>query len=137
MTLDFITSFEEKHIDQLTDFCQDMWWSQGRTRDDVLRMLVSSVSLGMVDSETGDLVAYARIFTDFVKFAYLFDVYVHPNYRNQGLAKRLVQALVNDERLSSLKTFELCCIPEHVPFYKQFGFDTDFGKVVPMRYTRT
>lgn len=81
--------------------------------------------------------AFARVLTDFAIKALIFDVIVDGNYRQQGLGKKLVDAVVAHPALKAVRHLELYCLPELVPFYERWGFTDSLGGLRLMRLERT
>ena len=79
------------------------------------------------------LQGFARVLTDYVFKAFIFDVIVAENRRGSGLGKTLVSLVLNHEKLRSVKQFELYCLPEMSGFYEQLGFSSDVDQVELMR----
>ena len=129
-----IEQLNVSQLDQLHTLFKRMWWTQGRTMEDILTMLRTSMSFGLIRNDTQELVGYARVLTDEIKYAFIFDVMTDEAYRGQGLGKMLMNAIIAHPRLNKVKNFELTCAPDMVDFYKKFGFSEDYGKDVrPMR----
>ncbi|MBA3660323.1 MAG: GNAT family N-acetyltransferase [Gammaproteobacteria bacterium] len=132
-----IEAFNPPHLQQLFDLFKKMWWSEGRTDEDFITLLNNSLSIGIIETQNQLLVGYARVLTDEVKYAYIFDVMVEEKYRQQGLGRLLMETILTHPKLDRIVNFELTCLPEMMPFYQQFNFRQDFGKVVAMRYRRS
>lgn len=66
-------------------------------------------------------VGFARVITDQATFAYLADVFVLEPHRGKGLAKWLIQAILDDPRLQGLRRFLLATRDAH-ELYRRFGF---------------
>lgn len=66
-------------------------------------------------------VAFARVISDFATFANLVDVFVLPDWRGQGLGKRLMAEVVAHPQLQHLRRFTLATSDAH-GLYRQFGF---------------
>lgn len=128
-----IEQLNESQIKQLHHLLQQMWWSRERSLDEVLTMLKTSMSFGLIENETQDLVGYARVLTDEIKYAFIFDVMVVEKYRGNGFGKRIVDAVIGHPRLKNIKRFELTCAEDMVPFYEKFSFSKDYGEAIPMR----
>lgn len=79
------------------------------------------------------LVGFARVLTDELRYAYIYDVMAVEHLRGQGLGKLIMQHILSHPKLKNVKYFELTCVPEMVDYYKKFGFTEDYGKVVAMR----
>ncbi|MFJ8696685.1 GNAT family N-acetyltransferase [Streptomyces roseolilacinus] len=71
----------------------DAYWALGRSREEQDRAIDGSLNFGAYEGEGGALVAYARVVTDLVTFAWLCDVYVDPAARGAGLGTALVSAV--------------------------------------------
>jgi len=76
-----ITELSRRQVRRLCELYASEWWTQGRSRDDVERMLLfSDYVFGVVD-ETDELAAFARVLTDRVFKALIFDLIVDPAHR--------------------------------------------------------
>jgi predicted N-acetyltransferase YhbS len=113
---------------------QSAWWATARDVESVERVLAGSdLTLGFRDTESGELVAFSRVLTDFVYKAFLFDVIVAPAHRGAGLGKALADAICGHPSLAGVQNIELYCLEELVPFYEQWGFSRETGGMVLMR----
>jgi GNAT superfamily N-acetyltransferase len=125
----------ESQVSDLMDLYKNEFWSDKRTRQDVVKMLASTdVIIGLVD-ECDRLIAFTRVITDFVYRAMVFDVIVKPAHRKMGLGAKLMDALVNHPELQAVETFALTCLPNMIPFYKRWGFSDDVGEIKFLRRT--
>ena len=126
-----------EHERQLHLLYQNEWWSKGRTLDETRRVVAGSqVCIGLTDA-TGKLIGFSRVLTDFTFKALVFDVIIAPEYRRAGLGDRLVSLLLEHEDLQRVRSWELYCLPELVPFYARHGFSDDVGGIRLMRRTRS
>lgn len=66
-------------------------------------------------------VGFARAVSDRATFAYLADVFILADHRNQGLSKRLLQAVLAHPELRGLRRWLLFTADAHT-LYEQFGF---------------
>lgn len=71
----------------------DTYWAAGRSRDKQDRAIAGSLNFGAYDTRSGAQVAYARVVTDRVTFAWLCDVYVARVARGKGIGTALVAAV--------------------------------------------
>ena len=72
-----IYQLNRDHIKQLSDLYQNEWWSKGRTLEETKICVDSSqICIGLID-EQGNLSGFARVLTDFVFKALIFDVIVY------------------------------------------------------------
>jgi GNAT superfamily N-acetyltransferase len=113
----------KSRVEQLHALYQRQWWSQGRTLDDVRTMLAnSSLVFAFVEPDSGRLVAFCRLLTDFAFRGTLHDVMVDEAFQRQGIGRRLMDAVISHPRLAAVKAIGLWCKPELVPLYRQYGF---------------
>ena len=76
---------------------------------------------------------FARVLTDFIFKAIIFDVIVSKPYRNKGLGNQLMDQILKHPNLQSVKHFELYCLPEMVQYYEKYNFSGDVGGIKLMR----
>lgn len=134
MSFDLVTDLSEQQIDELHDLFESEWWTEGRDRTDIKTMLDHSDEVvGLRDSDTGELVAFARVLTDYVYRAFVFDVIVEESRRGSGLGRRIMDAIVEHPSLSEVERLELYCSEDQTSFYEQWGFSTDVGSSRLMR----
>jgi len=136
-TVEAINQLTDSQINDLYHLYQLNWWTKGRTLADVQKMLRhSNLVIGYAEVETGRLVAFARVLTDYVYKALLFDVIVPESHQKTGLGRALTGALLNHPKLKTVQHFELYCLPEMVPFYQKWGFTQELGELRFMRLAR-
>ncbi|WP_404432361.1 GNAT family N-acetyltransferase [Microbacterium lacus] len=99
----------------------EAYWGRWRTRADVDAQIDSSWRVvGVYRAGTNDLVGFARATSDGVGFAYLADVFIHPDHQGRGLGKRLMQAMIEDGPGREFR-WVLFTADAH-GLYEQFGF---------------
>ncbi len=123
MTFEAIENLSEAQIEDLYQIYQSQWWSKERQKSDIDRMLEhSDVIVAFCDPNSKRLVAFARILTDYVYRALIFDVMVETSYQGRGLGRMLMEAIVDRPELKSVEALILCCLPEMQEFYEKWGF---------------
>jgi len=129
-----VDRLSERQVEDLCALYQQEWWSAGRTLAETRRMLERMpLVVGFEEVATGRLVAFARVLTDFVYKAWIFDVIVAKEYRGRGLGRRLFSAVVDHPELRGVEHLELYCLPELVPYYQGWGFSSDLQPLTVMR----
>ena len=88
--------------------------------------------IGVLDDEDR-LQAFARVLSDFVFKALLFDVIVASAYRGKGVGEQLMDAVYHHPKLREVRHFELYCHPEMANFYRRYGFVETDSKLQLMR----
>jgi len=97
-------------------------WAKGRTPDQTRAALEQS-SLVASLWEDDRMVAFARVMTDFIFRAAIYDVIVHPDRRNCGAGRQLIDALLDHPRLVQVPIFHLLTRDKRT-FYEKRGFVT-------------
>lgn len=100
----------------------DAYWAIGRPRDVQDAAIDGSRNYGAFDDVSGDQVAYARVVTDGVTFAWLCDVYVDPAVRGEGVGVALVAHVVTEIRALGVGRIVLVTGDAH-GLYERFGFE--------------
>lgn len=128
-----VESLTNKQIEQLHQLYQQEWWSGKRSLTETkLVVYGSSLIIGIVNDDNR-LVGFARVLTDYIFKALIFDVIVAKDHRSQGLGDQLISLIRQHEKLQKVKAFELYCLPEMVPFYQSHEFSDDVGEIKLMR----
>ena len=130
-----VETLTESQVSDLMDLYKNEFWSDKRTRQDVVKMLASTdVIIGLVD-ECDRLIGITRVLTDFVYRAMIFDVIIKPTHRKMGLGAKLMDAVLNHPKLQTVENFALNCLPHMIPFYERWGFSDDVGGLKFLRRT--
>ena len=132
-----ITSIDEHRIPQLMELYKAEWWTHTRTIEQVRELVRwSDVVIGLCDDGDDRLVAFARVLTDRVFRAFVFDVIVAADQRGRGLGRRLMREVLAHPAVCDVQLVELYCRPELVAFYASLGFTSPDSGVVLMRKRR-
>jgi predicted N-acetyltransferase YhbS len=107
-------------VDQVLDLYRCAAWSKDRTREEAETILANS-SLVLSVWDGGRLVGMARILTDFVVRATLYDVIVRPEDQGKGVGRMLVERALEHPSLKRVPVFYLLTQDKR-PFYERFGF---------------
>ncbi|TDW75439.1 GNAT family N-acetyltransferase [Kribbella pratensis] len=121
-------------IPALTVLMRTAWWMSDRTPAEVARLVKHSdlvTALTLADR----LVGFARVLTDYTHIALVLDVIVDESRRGSGLGAALLDAVVNHPQLAAMRSLELVCQPELIPFYRRWGFTDQVGSSTLMRRT--
>jgi N-acetylglutamate synthase-like GNAT family acetyltransferase len=106
----------------------DSYWAKGITMEKVKKSIEkSSICFGMYerDPAKGEAkqIGFVRAVTDFVRFAWIMDVFVLPEYRGRGLSKWMMETMVEQSELKDVRKMMLCTYDAH-GLYEQYGFQT-------------
>lgn len=100
---------------------EESYWAQGRARETQDAAIGASRNYGVYDAATGEQLAYARVVTDGVTFAWLCDVFVDAAARGRGIGKLLVEGVVADLEPLGLKRIALAT-NDAQGLYERYGF---------------
>ena len=106
-------------VDAITDMLSRAYWAQGRTREVIARYLQYSLTFGIYDGSRQ--IGLARVVSDYTTFAWLCDVFIHEEYRGQGLGKWLMETVHSHPDLQNLRRWLLATKDAH-GLYSQFGW---------------
>ena len=124
----------DQHLNDLHALYQKEWWCCHRTIEDVHKIITNtSILFAVVYEKTGQLIGFSRVLTDYFRFAYIYDVIIHEDFRGQDLGKFLIQTVVDHPQIKDLHSIELVCRKDKISFYEQFDFSQDYALSVAMR----
>ncbi|KID55073.1 hypothetical protein JF50_24990 [Pseudoalteromonas luteoviolacea] len=111
------------------------YWSKGISQEKLHIAFENSLCFALVQNT--QLIAFARVVTDYATFANLLDVFVLEPYRGVGHGKQLIDAVVTHPQLQGLRRFTLATHDAHT-LYRQFGFnDVEAPQFLMERYIRS
>lgn len=124
MSETYVFSAQTSRIDRVRVqqwLSEQSYWARGRSRHTQDAAIEGSRNYGVYESQSGEQVAYGRIVTDGVTFAWLCDVFVTAEARGQGVGKMLAGGIMEDLEPLNLKRVLLSTGDAH-GLYRQFGF---------------
>ena len=118
---DFLVTDDKKVIDVdfVTEELNKTYWAEGRPREMVEKSIEHSVMFSMFESDR--MIGFARIVTDYSTFAWLCDVYIHPEYRGNGLGVWLMECVYSHP--STDVWINLLATRDAHGLYEKFGFE--------------
>lgn len=107
------------NIPYIHAFLTTSYWAEGIPVATVQRSIAGSLCFGVYQGE--QQVGFGRVITDEATYAYLADVFIDETQRGKGLAKWLVEVIMQYPALQGIRRFELRTRDAH-GLYAQFGF---------------
>ncbi len=96
------------------------FWAKGRSIEDLSIAIANSEPVISVrDSQR--LIGFARATSDGIYRATIWDVVIHPEYRNSGLGSNLVETVLSHPRMRWVERVYLMTTHQQ-EFYKKIGF---------------
>ncbi len=106
-------------MDAVCDFLSRAYWAQGRPRAVTERAFENSLAFGLYDGTRQ--IGMARVVSDFAVFAYLCDVFIHEDYRGNGIGKWMLESILDHPDLKTIRRWMLATRDAH-EFYRRYGF---------------
>ncbi len=94
-------------------------WARGIPLGVLQRAIANSIVFGLY--RDGTQIGFARVVTDEATFAYLADVFVVADLRNEGLGRWLVETILGDPRVQGLRRW-LLVTRDAASLYRRCGF---------------
>jgi GNAT superfamily N-acetyltransferase len=124
----FTIHTDKKHLEMnvIYEFLTNSYWANGMSKE-ILKKSIDHTPLcygvyegNPEDDENVRQIGFARVITDFTRFAWLSDVFILPEHRGKGLSKWLMNIILSNPDLEGT-SFQLATKDAH-GLYKQFGF---------------
>ena len=109
------------------------YWVPGISRSSVEKCIKHSLCFGAYAE--GRQIAFARVVTDYVRYAHLLDVFVLPGFRGRGISKLLMSEVLAHTELRTIMRFTLCNHDAH-GLYAQYGFTSPVNPEMQMELLR-
>jgi GNAT superfamily N-acetyltransferase len=106
-------------IDFVTAELNKTYWAEGRSREMTAKSIEHSVFFSLLDGDR--MIGFARVVTDYSTFAWLCDVYIHPDYRGNGLGVWLMECVYSHP--STDVWLNLLATKDAHGLYEKFGFN--------------
>ncbi|TQR15566.1 GNAT family N-acetyltransferase [Psychrobacillus soli] len=104
---------------------KESYWMTGTTKEIVKASIENStICYGVYEGDPADgsakQIGFARVVSDLVRYSWLGDVFVLPEYRGRGVSKWLMSVIIEHPKLKGT-SFQLSTKDAHT-LYAQFGF---------------
>lgn len=96
----------------------EAYWSKGIPLETIEKAIQNSTCFGLYKGT--EQIGFARVITDHATFAYLADVFILNDYRGEGLAKWLVQVVVECPIFNGLRRWMLIT-KDAQGLYQEYG----------------
>ena len=120
MTIEFSTERDRLDVAMIHSFlANESYWVPGISRPTVEKCIQNSLCFGVYLD--GRQIGFARVVTDFARYAHLLDVFVLPEFRCRGIGKSLIEHILAHPELRTIMRYTLGTQDAH-GLYAQFGF---------------
>lgn len=110
---------EDMNLDLIYEFLKNSYWGNSRSFEQQKKASENTINFGLFQNDKQ--IAYARVLTDKVFFAYLLDVFVIETHRGKGYSKLLINTILDFPELKDINKWMLTTKDAHT-LYKKFGF---------------
>lgn len=97
------------------------YWTGGMARVELARCQLTASAWVVARDETGRAIASARAMSDGARHAWIYDVIVHPAWRNRGIGPSVLRLLLDHPRVRGAKKVRLAT-RDAQPVYARLGF---------------
>ena len=130
-----IIKYNELTAEEFIFLWQAVHWGDGPSLEQT--KLAMEHTLFRVSIYDGDkIIAMARMIGDMGLDYYIKDVVVIPEYQGKGIGRLLIEELLKFIKENGVKNtdifVELCAMPDKIPFYEKFGFDSNEAQRLKM-----
>jgi spermidine synthase len=134
LTVDILTSPSAEQLGAIARLYEETgWWVDADAHRDSVRRLIAGSYCFFIASEAGQLVGMGRAISDGVSDAYLQDIAVTAERRSEGIATRIVTAIVNHLEENGIDWIGLIAEGSAHGVYTRCGF-IPMADTTPMRY---
>ena len=98
------------------------WWTDGDDNQDLAVRIISGSHCFMIATKADEIIGMGRAISDGASDAYIQDVTVKNDYRQQGIGSRIVKALLERLHSDGLSWIGLIAEGNSHPFYERLGF---------------
>lgn len=117
----FSANKKDMDIELIFNFIHNSYWGKTRTFEEQKKAVENTLNFGLFHN--GEQIAFTRVMTDFVFFAYILDVFVIDEYQGNGLSKILMNNILNYKPIKNVEKWILATSNAH-DLYRKFGFET-------------
>jgi GNAT superfamily N-acetyltransferase len=120
MTIEFSTDPDRLDVTMIHAFlANESYWVPGISRSSVEKCIKNSLCFGVYLD--GRQIGFARVVTDFVRYAHLLDIFVLPEFRGRGIGKLLMENILAHPELRTIMRYTLGTQDAH-GLYAHYGF---------------
>lgn len=109
------------NVEGIQQFIASSYWGKDRTLNEVILTIENSYCFGIYTKDN-EQIGFARVVTDYIYFGYFMDVIIFDKFQGKGYGKILIEAMLEDSTIKSLKTIALKTKDAH-KLYERYGFN--------------
>lgn len=98
---------------------QSLYWGKDLSKLEIITSIKNSHSFGLYHNNKQ--IGFAKVLTDYARFAYLSDVLITKKYHGKGLGLFMIKGILEDPKLKEVKKWMLATRDAH-GLYAKAGF---------------
>jgi ribosomal protein S18 acetylase RimI-like enzyme len=118
MDLNIHSDFSKANLDEMRGIYNSVGWT--RHTNDIIKQIYEASNVIAIATINGQTVGLGRAISDGVFNAAIYDVVVHLEFQKQGIAKKIINNLL--ENLSHVSCVHLISTTGNEDFYRKLGF---------------
>ena len=139
LEIKFIFCPELREIKEIVDVYEQTNWIRIKEKEDrayymnLVSQMVTGSFLFTVAVLDGKIVGTGRAISDKASDAYIQDVVIMENFRNQGIGAQIIKSLIDKLKEKKIKWIALIARENSNKFYEKLGFH-EIRNTTPMQY---
>lgn len=117
MEINIINDFSKVNVSEMQEVYASVGWTK-HTTEIIKKVFEASQVIAIVTSNER-VIGFGRAMTDGVFNAAIYDVVVHEEYQRQGVAKKIMEHLLDE--LRNVSCIHLIATTGNEEFYRKFG----------------
>ena len=117
------TGKENMQLEAVKKLLEKSYWAKKRTIEIIEKSMEHSLCFGAFLEENDEQIGFARVITDFATMYYICDVIVSPEYRGNGIGKKIVESILSSKEIAGLGG--ILATTDAYELYRKYGFEED------------
>ncbi|MEK5521770.1 GNAT family N-acetyltransferase [Heyndrickxia sporothermodurans] len=109
--------FSKVNLEEMKEIYSSVGWT--KHSEEIIKQVFEASNVLAFVTVNGRIVGFGRAMSDGVFNAAIYDVVVHPDFQKQGIAKQIMQYLLDE--LSDVSCVHLISTTGNEGFYKRLG----------------
>lgn len=118
MNLEIHSDFTDANLDEMKEVYASVGWK--KHTNEIIQQVFEASNVIAIVKVNGRVVGIGRGMTDGVFNGAIYDVVVHKDFQRQGIAKKIMEFLL--DKLSNVSCVHLISTTGNEGFYKKLGF---------------
>ncbi|NYE07535.1 ribosomal protein S18 acetylase RimI-like enzyme [Bacillus niacini] len=117
MDLRIHSDFSKLSLDEMKEIYSSVGWTKHTI--EIIKQIFEASNVIALVTVNGRIIGFGRAMTDGVFNAAIYDVIVHPEFQKQGIARQIMEYLL--DKLSNISCVHLISTSGNEDFYKKLG----------------